>query len=185
MNKIDIVENDKIFNILSPKENCFVIGVFNKYRGNINYQKSNIVLVNPSNAGNLGTIIRTCKGFNIKDIITIGNSVDIFDPKVIRSSMGAIFSININCFDTFEQYRKNYCKHNIYSFYLGTENYLENTSFTLPFSLIFGNESIGLPDDYKRYGKSVTINHSSKIDSLNISIAVGIALYEVSKRTSS
>jgi TrmH family RNA methyltransferase len=181
-NKIEIIENDKIFNILSPKENCFVIGLFNKFFQSMNPKKSHIVLVNPSNAGNLGTIFRSCKGFNISDVIIIGNSVDIYDPKVIRSSMGAIFGININYFETFKQYRNKFQKHNLYTFVLNTENYIEKMEFLTPFSLIFGNESTGLPEEYKNIGKNVTIKHSPNIDSLNLSVAVSIALFEVTKK---
>ena len=181
-NRIEIIENDKIFNIVSPKENCFVIGLFTKFYQSINQEKSHIVLVNPSNAGNLGTIFRSCKGFNINDVIIIGNSVDIFDPKVIRSSMGAIFEININYFDTFKQYRNNFQKHNLYTFIVNTGNYIDKIEFLTPFSLIFGNESTGLPEEYKSIGKNVTIKHSPNIDSLNLSVAVSIALFEVSKK---
>ena len=182
INRIEIIENDKIFNIVSPKENCFVIGLFTKFYQSTNSKKSNIVLVNPSNAGNLGTIFRSCKGFNINDVIIIGNSVDMYDPKVIRSSMGAIFGININYFDTFRQYRNKFQKHNLYTFVLNTENNIGKIEFLSPFSLIFGNESTGLPEEYKSIGRNVTIKHSPNIDSLNLSVAVSIALYEVSRK---
>ena len=49
------------------------------------------------------------------------------------------------------------------------------------FDLIFGNEASGLPDDLLDYDESVVIKHSDKIDSLNLPISVGIALYEFSK----
>lgn len=180
--KIEIIENDRIFNVLSPKENCYVIGRFMKYNENVNKQNSNIVLVNPSNAGNLGTIIRSCKGFTIEDLIIIGGSVDIFHPKVIRSSMGSIFNVKINCFETFKQYKEMFNNHNFYVFVLKTDNFLGSINFMHPFSLVFGNEADGLLDEYKNYGKPVRINHSSKIDSLNLSNAVSIVLYEVSRQ---
>jgi TrmH family RNA methyltransferase len=60
------------------------------------------------------------------------------------------------------------------------------TSLTLarfepPFALIFGNESSGLPADYLSLGTSITIPHGHQIDSLNLTIAVGIGLYEATK----
>ena len=97
--------NDKMINKLSQKENCYVIGVFKKYK-NVLENDHHVVLVNPSNMGNLGTIIRSCLGFNIKNIAIIKPGVDFFDPKVVRASMGAIFSCNICYFDTFEDYLK-------------------------------------------------------------------------------
>jgi len=60
--KIPVVENDKVFTKLSEKENCFVIGIFKKYAADIDPVKSHLVLVNPANSGNLGTIIRTMAG---------------------------------------------------------------------------------------------------------------------------
>jgi TrmH family RNA methyltransferase len=55
---------------------------------------------------------------------------------------------------------------------------LAETRFNEPYSLIFGNESAGLPDEYLDLGTSVSIQHSGKVDSLNLTIAVGVALYE-------
>lgn len=56
---------------------------------------NHVVLVNPSNAGNLGTIIRSCIGFGVEDIAIILPAVDLFDPKTIRASMGAKAKIRI------------------------------------------------------------------------------------------
>lgn len=53
---IEMVQTDKIFHVLSQKENCYVIGEFTKYEGQLEKTASHIVLVNPSNAGNMGTI---------------------------------------------------------------------------------------------------------------------------------
>jgi TrmH family RNA methyltransferase len=179
--KIPLVEADKIFSIISQKENCYIIGEFYKFFNKIEMKRSHIVLVNPSNAGNLGTIIRTCKGFGFNNLIIIGLSVDIFDPKVIRASMGAIFSINIICYNTFEEYRKKSKGHHFYSFMTNTECSLKEVKFLEPFSLIFGNESKGLPPEFNKIGRNLTIRHSEGIDSLNISVAVGIALGTVNK----
>ena len=93
--------SDKIFNILASKENVYVIGIFKKFT--LKLQNNNhLVLVNPANAGNLGTIMRTSLGFGIKDIAIIKPCVDVFDPKTIRASMGAVFNINFKLYDSFE-----------------------------------------------------------------------------------
>ena len=67
MRNIPIIQNDKVFNILAEKENCYVIGEFKKFSTMINKDLDHIVLVNPSNSGNLGTIIRTMFIFGIND----------------------------------------------------------------------------------------------------------------------
>jgi len=97
-------ENQKIINILSPKENCYVIGAFKKRNQAIDKDKSHVVLDNPSDMGNLGTIIRSCVGFGINDIAIIGNGADIYNPKVIRASMGASFHVNIEYFKSVRDY---------------------------------------------------------------------------------
>jgi TrmH family RNA methyltransferase len=58
---------------------------------------------------------------------------------------------------------------------------LAEARFDAPYSLIFGNESAGLPDEYLAMGTSVSIPHNRRIDSLNLTIAVGVALYEAGK----
>ena len=54
--------------------------------------------------GNMGTIIRTCVGFGIKNLAVIEPAVDIFNPKVVRASMGAVFHVNICRYDSFDTY---------------------------------------------------------------------------------
>ena len=177
--KITPTNNDKIFNIISQKENVYCIGVFKKFKSNIDNNANHIVLVNPSNAGNLGTIIRTCSGFNLNNIAIIKPAVDIFDPKTVRASMGALFNINFQLFDSFSDYEKTN-DHNYYPFMLKAKTKLQETTFISPFSLIFGNEATGLPDDFLRFN-SVIIPHSKNIDSLNLPIAVSIAIFQSTK----
>lgn len=172
---INPIYNDKIFNILASKENVYCIGVFKKFASPIENDANHIVLVNPSNAGNLGTIIRTSCGFNLNNLVIIKPAVDIFDPKTIRASMGAIFNINFSLFDNFDDYKINN-NHHLYPFMLKAKNKLKDVKFETPFSLIFGNEATGLPDTFLKYD-SVIIPHAKTIDSLNLPIAVSIAIY--------
>ena len=172
---INPIYNDKIFNILASKENVYCIGVFKKFASPIENDANHIVLVNPSNAGNLGTIIRTSCGFNLNNLVIIKPAVDIFDPKTIRASMGAIFNINFSLFDNFDDYKINNDNH-YYPFMLKAKNKLKDVKFTCPYSLIFGNEATGLPDPFLEYD-SVIIPHAKTIDSLNLPIAVSIAIY--------
>ena len=60
---------------------------------------------------------------------------------------------------------------------------IHHTEIKEPYSVVFGNESSGLPDEFLNYGKSVLIPHTSKIDSLNLSMALGITLYEFTKKS--
>ena len=179
---IPIEENQKIINILSQKENCYVIGAFKKRNQAIAQNKSHVVLDNPSDMGNLGTIIRSCAGFGFNDIAIIGNGADVYNPKVIRASMGAFFHVNTEYFKSIHDYINNHNNNNreIYTFMLNADYNLSelNVNKNNIYSLIFGNESSGLDYNiYKNIGKSVVIKHADKIDSLNLPIAVSIALF--------
>lgn len=180
---IEIQVNDKVFNRLSPKENCYVIGVFKKYKTFLEPSSNHIVLVNPSNMGNLGTIIRTLVGFGIYNLVIISLGVDIYDPKVIRASMGSIFKINFQYYDSFELYMNNFKKHQIFTFMLNGKETLQDMKIDKDcvFSLVLGNEASGLGDEFLYYGTSVVIRHSNEIDSLNLPVSVSIAAYEFTR----
>ncbi len=177
---IEITTDVKPFNILSQKENCFVIGVIAK-RKDIIKAGDHVVLVNPSNCGNLGTIIRSCAGFGINDIAIITPAADHFDPKTVRASMGALARVRIEVFDSFGMYEERFTENNLYPFMLDGSTLLQNTEIRAPFSLIMGNEATGLPDEFSGVGQPVRIEHTGAIDSLNLPIATSIGLYEATK----
>ncbi len=170
--------NNRQIEKIAVKENTYAIGIFEKFGSTLSETNNHIALVNPSDMGNVGTIIRTMLGFGISDMAMIRPAIDIFDPRVVRSSMGGFFKINFEYFDSFEDYMDRFETHNLYSFMLDAKSELHKVKFNAPFSMIFGNEGDGLPESYKNIGESVHIKHNDKIDSLNLSVAVGIALYE-------
>lgn len=180
--RIQIEEDKKTIEIISRNENTYAIGVFRKYESTVDRNKNHLMLVEPSDMGNLGTICRTLLAFGFKDLAIIKPAVDIFDPKVVRSSMGAVFSIDFQYFSSFNEYRKNF-SHTPYPFMVDGDSYISNISFSEPYTLVFGNEGSGLSNDYKGVGKSVKIEQSDDVDSLNLSIAVGISLYQASLKT--
>ena len=180
-NKISVATEEKPFNILSKKDNCFVIVVIEKKKVQIR-DGNHMVLVNPSNCGNMGTIVRSCLGFGVTDIAIVGKtSADPCDPKTIRASMGACASVNIEVFDDFSEYQKRFPQNNLYPFMLDGSTKLQETTINRPFSLIMGNEATGLDPAFKNIGQPIRIEHSSDIDSLNITIAASIGLYEATK----
>ncbi|MBQ8615007.1 MAG: TrmH family RNA methyltransferase, partial [Clostridia bacterium] len=157
--KIEIRHDDKTINKIADKENCFVVGVFKKFIGK-NVADKHIVLVNPSDAGNMGTIMRTMLGFDIKNLIVIRPCVDVFNPKVVRASMGAIFSLNIVEFDSVEEYLRSN-KNKKYFFMLNGKKELgQFKNQYKKFDLVFGNEASGLPEFLLDVDESVVIRHS-------------------------
>ena len=178
-NHIPVLEGDKTIARVSDKENVFVVGVFDKYECILDPTQSQIVLVNPSNMGNLGTILRTAVGFGIHDIAFIEPGADVFNPKVVRSSMGGLFRLRHQYFNSFVDYRKKNPNQEVFTFMLNGEKPLtiENCPKPKLFSLVFGNEATGLDDSYLTVGTSIIIPQSEEVDSLNLTIAVGIGTY--------
>ncbi len=179
LHHIPVIRQDKLIHRLSDKENCFVIGVFKKYTDILSKDRPHIVLVNPGNMGNMGTILRTAAAFGIKDMAVILPGADMFHPKTVRASMGALFRLNCACFQSFEEYRKKYDKHEVFCFMLNASKPLTVTDCpkTKLFSLVFGNEATGLDDSYLEKGTSIIIPQSDEVDSLNVTIAAGIAMF--------
>lgn len=172
--------NDRLINRLSPKENCYSIGIFEKFQTPLRNGANHLVLVSPGNMGNLGTIARTMLGFCVDALGIISPAADMFDPRAIRSSMGATFQISFQYFNSIHDYMQAF-GNNLYTFMTNGKTTPDRVDFKEPFSVVFGNESSGLPDEYLDLGTSVNIPHSGNIDSLNLSVAVGIALYEITK----
>lgn len=163
---------------LSNKDNVYIVGEFEKYQCKLDDTENHLVLVQPADMGNLGTILRTALGFGYTNIAIIGNGADYFSPKCVRASMGAVFSHNIERFENWQDYAKRFPR-NFYPFMTNGKTELSSLAVQLPYSLIFGNESSGLPDYFGKVGQSVVIKHSNSIDSLNLSNALSIALYVI------
>jgi TrmH family RNA methyltransferase len=176
-NRVPVETNDKTIERLSPRGSHLAIGVFRKYRSWLDPHHNHVVLVNPGDMGNVGTIARTMLGFGITDLALIRPAVDIFDPRTVRASMGAIFRLSVEYFDCFEDYSHRFA-HNLYPLMTNGRVNIACVHFESPFALVFGNESGGLPDEFLSAGTSVAIPHDKRIDSLNLSVAVAIALYE-------
>ena len=178
--KINIKYDDKTINKIADKENCFVVGVFKKFIGTTADNK-HIVLVNPSDMGNMGTIMRTMLGFDIKNLIIIKPCVDVFNPKVVRASMGAIFSLNIVEYENIEDYLKSNTNKKYFFMLNGKKELGKFKNEYKKYDLVFGNEASGLPEFLINQDESVVICHSKNIDSLNLPISVAMAIYEFNK----
>ncbi len=135
--------------------------------------------------GNLGTIIRTAVAYNCKGIFISKNSVDVFSPKVVRSSMGTIFNIPIiqetDIIKLFEVFKQNNIK--TYALALQTNNLLSNTKFEDNIAFIIGNESNGITADVlSKADNLIKIEMFSSVQSLNAATAMSIAVYEGAKQ---
>ncbi len=179
---IEIIETSKAFNVLDAKDSCLLIAEFQKptEQLSISPDAPHLVLVNPSDAGNLGTIMRSAAAFGFQNIAIVTPAVDYLNPKTIRASMGAVFHLNIQEFASFDAYYISQPTRTLYAFML------DETAVKLPdlhptgqnFALIFGNEASGLPKSLVAIAQPVFIPQSSNVDSLNLSVATSIALYQ-------
>ncbi len=170
---------DKALARISGKQNCFAAVVFEKWQAELDPAAPHVVLHHPMDEGNLGTIQRTLLGLGIEDLAIIRPAADVFDPHVVRATMGAIFSLRVKQYDSFEGYRREHAGHALYPFMLDGSVLLEDAARRVrtPYALVFGNEGSGLPPEFAAMGLGVRIPHKPKIDSLNLSIAVGIGAY--------
>ena len=100
---IRVVTNSKLIEKLSGKGNVYIMAVFKKYEQELDHSTNQVLLCNPSDMGNLGTIIRVMLGFDYHNLAIIKPCIDIFDPKVVRASMGSIFSMNIKLYNNIEE----------------------------------------------------------------------------------
>lgn len=170
---------DRVLRRESQKDNCFAALVFEKYEAALDAGKPHVVLCQISDGGNLGTALRACLGFGVKNVAIVRPCVDAFDPHVLRASMGAFYGMNVRTFDSFEDYRALYPDHALYPFMLDGAIPLNDAvrNHAPLYALVFGNEQTGLPARFAQLGQSVLIPQSKEIDSLNLAVAVSIGTY--------
>ena len=182
-NHIRVEEADKALSRISGKENCYAAAVFEKFEDELRPETSHIVLHNPNDSGNIGTILRTALGLGIEDVALVKPCADVFDPKTVRASMGAMFRLRIRVYEKFEEYRAAFPERNLYPFMLDASVPLQEAVRNKPrvWTLVFGNEGHGLPVEFSQLGQAVRIESNDKVDSLNLGIAAAIGLYEFMK----
>jgi RNA methyltransferase, TrmH family len=135
--------------------------------------------------GNVGSIIRSVDGAGADGVIVIGDSTDPYHPTSVKASMGTLFSVPVTIasgVDHVLEWAEQHALHTV-----GTSAHAEttcwNTHYELPALLLFGNEGSGLEQSaLNRTEKSVSIPMSGTASSLNLSVAVGIVLYEVRRQ---
>lgn len=135
--------------------------------------------------GNMGTIIRTGDAFNIDGIIISEGSVDPYNPKVVRATMGSIFRVPLynvtNGLNELIELRQKGIK--IYSASLENSISIYENDFREGFVLIIGNESKGVSEDlFALSDRLIRIPMPGKAESLNAGVAASIIMYEARKQ---
>lgn len=145
-----------------------------------------LIFDRPSDFGNLGSLIRSANSFGVDAFFILGHSVDIYDPKVIRSSLGSVFHskiILIESMGDFEAWISNQKKINNLSI-VGTDSSgdvsLLNHKLTKPIAIVLGNEAKGMSVALKNMcDYIVSIPVSGVVNSLNVANAGSILLWDV------
>lgn len=169
-----------IFNQISEaKSPQGILGIVKINKQKIFSDKSFIVLDNISDPGNLGTIIRTADWYGYKQILLTDNSVDVYNSKTVRSSMGSIFRVNTIQVENLEDFiLSNFKSHKIYTAVLNSNQFLEDLPKDSKHGLIFGNESKGISHNLRKiFNNQYSIRGFGKAESLNLAVSVAISMY--------
>ena len=150
---------------------------------NVDYSNSPffVVLENVTDPGNMGTLIRTADAAGADGIFLSKGCVDIYNPKVIRATMGSIFHLpiyrNLNLMDLMEDFKNNNVK-TLAAHLKGTSTPYK-VDMTTACAVIIGNEANGLSDEISEMASDlVKIPKPGKAESMNAGIAGGILIYE-------
>jgi len=180
-----VYTNEKVFNTITDVVNPQgIIAVVEKAiveELNIDY-KSDIFLIldNIQDPGNIGTILRTADSLGLKQIIVSKDTADIFNSKVVRSTMGAIFRVKVieidNIIKVIKEMKKR--KINVYATDLNTDQNMYDIDYKRS-AIIIGNESNGISGDILDIvDKKIKIPMIGKTESLNAAVATSVILYE-------
>lgn len=146
-----------------------------------NTESDILILDKIQDLGNLGTIIRSADAFDIRLIICNSGTADIYAPKVVRSTMGSIFRVKVIYTNEILE-NINYLKYRKYSIVgtsLEANTYLNELDYKNKHVYILGNEANGVDKALiNACDKLVKIEMESTAESLNVSVATSIILYE-------
>ena len=175
--------SQELFNDISSQENSQGVIIGHKIKEfNINECLEDIIILDKiQDPGNVGTIIRTLDSAGFKNVMLTKGSVDIYNEKSVRSSMGSVFNIKPIYLEISELI--NHLKINNYniistSLSQRSVNYSEMKTFEKN-AIIFGNEGNGISNELLEISdQEVIIPIYGKNESLNVGVAVGIILYK-------
>ena len=144
-----------------------------------------VLLESLQDPGNLGTIMRTAEGAGVSAVIMNKSTVDLFNPKVIRSTMGSIFRVPFLVYDDLKDAIKELQENGvtIYAAHLNGEAYYNEKTYEGSTGILIGNESKGLSDEISEMADFlIKIPMEGKLESLNAAVSAAILMYEIRKK---
>ncbi len=179
-----ICVSERVFSTITDLKNPHgILSIINKEIDNnkIDYTEDLLVILDQvQDPGNLGTILRTVDSIGLKQIIVAKGSGDIFNPKVVRSTMGAIYRVKVIEIDNMQKTLAEIKKHKfkVVSTSLKTDKSIYDIKYEKS-AIVIGNEANGVSKDVIDLSDElVKIPMIGKTESLNASVATGIVLYE-------
>ncbi len=138
----------------------------------------------PEKPGNIGAILRTADAANVDAVIIANPKTDLYNPNIIRSSVGCVFTKQMATGSTSEIIdflkEKNI---NIYCAALQASKNYHTQDFTEPSAIVVGTEATGLSDEWLKNSKqNIIIPMQGEIDSMNVSVAAGILIFEARRQ---
>ena len=141
-----------------------------------------LILEDTSDPGNLGTIMRTAEAAGVTGVIMTKGTVDIFNPKVVRSTMGSIFRLPFAYVEDLKEVIKELKKSGIsfYATHLKGEKSYKAIKYSDRSAILIGNEARGLSDEVADLADTyVIIPMQGRVESLNAAVAAALMMYEV------
>lgn len=144
-----------------------------------------MLLENLQDPGNLGTIMRTAEGAGVDGVILSRTSVDLYNPKTIRSTMGSIYRMPFLYVDSLEEVLPVLKKRGIHTYaaHLKGKNCYDQEDYRSGCAFFIGNEGNGLTEELSRQADTwIRIPMHGKLESLNAAVAASILMYEVNRQ---
>jgi TrmH family RNA methyltransferase len=189
---IEIIEVSKIvYQKISFRKTTEGIIALAKFKdlilSNLNLNKNPLILVAeaPEKPGNIGALLRTADAASLDAVIIANPKTDLYNPNIIRSSIGCVFTNSIAMGSTNEIIEfLNQKKINIFAAAISekSKNYI-NVDYTLPSAIVVGTEATGLTETWlNNSANNIIIPMQGEIDSLNVSVSAAIVIFEAKRQ---
>lgn len=181
---IVIESTEPVLKKLSTTESApeaVAVGFQKKYdKNSLKNTKKVVLLEDIKDLGNLGTIIRSSVAFGADAIILYGDSVDIYNPKCVRASVGNLWKLPVIHMKNFQELEETFKGFERIATLPRANNMLKTYKPTFPCLLMFGSEANGLSEDLIKFStNSVKIEMANTVESLNLASSASIILYEL------
>ncbi|MFL1012353.1 TrmH family RNA methyltransferase [Flavisericum labens] len=143
-----------------------------------------LVVEAPEKPGNIGALLRTADAAKADAVIIANQKTDLYNPNIIRSSVGCVFTNQIATGTTQEiiSFLKSKCI-NIYCAALQASVDYHTQDFTKPTAIVVGTEATGLSNEWIEHStQNIIIPMQGEIDSMNVSVAAGILIFEAKRQ---